>query len=171
MRVLSTLSPQINAQPTLTPTIHDKTAPNPQDCPGYKASSVASTSSGFTADLNIAGPNCQAFGNDITNLVLEVNYQAKERLNIRIYPKYIAPANSSWFILPANIVDRPQWDGKTTANSSDLMFDWSNDPSFQFKISRTSTGEELFSTYGHVIVYEDQFLELATNMVEVREIR
>jgi alpha-glucosidase len=119
--------------------------------------------------LNIAGANCQAFGNDIANLVLEVNYQAKERLNIRIYPKYIAPANSSWFILPANIVDQPQWDGKTTAKSSDLNFDWSNDPSFQFKISRASTGEELFSTYGHVIVYEDQFLELVTNMVEVRE--
>jgi len=100
-------------------------------------------------------------------LVLEVNYQAKERLNVRIYPKYIAPANSSWFILPASIVDQPQWDGKTNAGSSDLKIDWINDPSFQFKISRTSTGEELFSTYGHVIVYEDQFLELVTNMVPV----
>ena len=41
----------------------------------------------------------------------------------------------------------------------------SNEPTFQFKISRSSTGEQLFSTYGHVIVYEDQFLELVTNMV------
>lgn len=32
-------------------------------------------------------------------------------------------------------------------------------------MSRSSTGEELFSTYGHVLVYEDQFLELVTNMV------
>ncbi|KAF2113536.1 hypothetical protein BDV96DRAFT_601038 [Lophiotrema nucula] len=34
-----------------------------------------------------------------------------------------------------------------------------------FRISR-ATGEELFSTYGHVIVYEDQYLELVTKMVE-----
>ena len=32
-------------------------------------------------------------------------------------------------------------------------------------MKRKSTGEELFSTYGHIIVYEDQFLELVTNMV------
>lgn len=128
---------------------------------------MSQTSSGFTAALTIAGANCQAFGNDIADLVLEVNYQVKERLNVRIYPKYIGGANSSWFILPADLVDQPGSDGKTTANSSDLKFDWSNDPSFQFKVSRSSTGEELFSTYGHVIVYEDQFLELVTNMVEV----
>jgi alpha-glucosidase len=42
----------------------------------------------------------------------------------------------------------------------------SNDPTFQFKVSRTSNGEELFSTYGYVLVYEDQFLELKTSMVE-----
>lgn len=41
----------------------------------------------------------------------------------------------------------------------------SDSPSFQFNVSRTSTGEQLFSTWGHVLVYEDQFLELATNMV------
>jgi alpha-glucosidase len=102
-------------------------------------------------------------------LTLEVSYQAKERLNVRIYPKHIAPANSSWFILPAHIVDQPEWDGKTTADTSDLKYEWSNDPSFQFRVSRASTGEELFSTYGHVIVFEDQFLELVTNMVDVSE--
>lgn len=151
----------------MTPTIYDNSAPDPQACPGYKASNVANTNSGFTADLTIAGANCQAFGNDIANLVLEVNYQAKERLNVRIYPKNIAPANSSWYILPSYLVPQPQWDGKTNAGSSDLKFDWSNDPSFQFKISRCSTGEELFSTYGFKIVYEDQFLELKTSMVDV----
>lgn len=161
------MSPQINALPSLTPTIYDETAPDAQGCPGYTASNVANSKSGFTADLTIAGANCQAFGNDIADLVLEVNYQAKERLNVRMYPKNISPANSSWFILPSNIVDQPEWDEKTTADSSDLKFDWSNNPSFQFKVSRRSTGEELFSTYGHVIVYEDQFLELVTNMVEV----
>lgn len=166
-RVIPTLSPQINALPSLTPTVYDNNAPDPQACPGYKASNVAENDHGFTADLTIAGANCQAFGNDIADLILEVSYQAKERLNVRIYPKNIAPANSSQYILPADLVDQPEWDGKTNSNCSDLAFSWSNDPSFQFKILRVSTGEELFSTYGHVIVYEDQFLELVTNMVDV----
>lgn len=167
-RVIPTLSPQINALPSLTPTIYDESAPDPQACPGYKASDVAENDHGFTADLTIAGANCQAFGNDIADLTLEVSYQAKERLNVRIYPKNIAPENSTQYILPAHLVEQPDWDGKTNANCSDLAFTWSNDPTFQFKVSRVSTGEELFSTYGHVIVFEDQFLELVTNMVDVR---
>nr|OQO24766.1 hypothetical protein B0A51_07791 [Rachicladosporium sp. CCFEE 5018] len=165
-RVLSTLSTQINAAPSLTPTILDNSAPDPQACPGYKASNVANNAQGFTADLTIAGANCQAFGNDIADLTLEVSYQAKSRLNVRVYPKHIALQNSTQYILPANLVQQPTGDGKTTASSSDLKFEWSNDPTFQFKVSRSSTGEELFSTYGHVLVFEDQFVELVTNMVD-----
>lgn len=165
--MIPTLAPQINALPSLTPTIYDDSAPDSQKCPGYKASNVAENDHGFTADLTIAGANCQAFGNDVADLTLEVSYQTKERLNVRVYPRYLAPENSTQYILPDKLVDQPDWDGKTNANNSDLTFEWSNDPSFQFKVSRCSTGEELFSTFGHVIVYEDQFLELVTNMVDV----
>lgn len=166
-RIIPTLAPQINALPSLTPTIRDNDAPDPQDCPGYKASNLVENEYGFTADLAIAGANCQAFGNDIAHLTLEVSYQSKERLNVRIYPADIAPEQHTWYILPADVVDQPEWDGKTNANSSDLSFEWDNDPSFQFRVLRSSTKEELFSTYGHVIVYEDQFLEVVTNMVDV----
>jgi|SRR5690242_3218478 len=166
-RVIPTLPPQINALPSLIPTIYDDSAPDSQECPGYKAFNVAENDHGFTADLTIAGANCQAFGNDIVDLTLEVSYQAKERLNVRIYPRDIAPENKTQYILPADLVNQPEWDGKANAACSDLSFEWSNDPSFQFKVLRTSTGEELFSTYGHVIVYEDQFIELVTNMVDV----
>ncbi|KAF1973746.1 hypothetical protein BU23DRAFT_639650 [Bimuria novae-zelandiae CBS 107.79] len=123
------------------------------------------TGHGFTADLTITRPNCHAFGNDIADLLLEVQYQTKERLNLRIYPKHIAPVNSSWFILPDHVVDQPKWDRQTDPDSSNLCLEWSNDPTFQFRVKRKSTGEELFSTYGHVIVYVNQFLELVTNMV------
>lgn len=78
---------------------------------------------GFTADLTIAGNNCQAYGNDIADLTLEVSYQAKERLNVRIHPKHIAAANIFWFILPAHIVDQSEWDEKTTADTSDLKLE------------------------------------------------
>ena len=49
---------------------------------------------------------------------------------------------------------------------NDLVFEWSNDPSFQFQVSRKATGDVIFSTYGHKLVYQNQFLELATSMVE-----
>ncbi|KAI7460361.1 putative alpha-glucosidase AgdA [Hortaea werneckii] len=165
-RVLPTLDPQISAAPSLTPTIYDDSAPDPQQCPGYKASNVEEKSNGFSADLNIAGPNCQAFGNDIAALTLEVQYQTKHRLNVKIHPRYISDSNYTTYMLSPDLVMQPEADGETTIETSDLKFTWSNTPSFQFKITRTSTDEELFSTYGHVIVFEDQFIELKTNMVD-----
>lgn len=106
------------------------------------------------------------FGNEINDLILEVSYQAKGRLNVKIQPKYIGATNQSWFLLDDQFLRIPEWDGQTTQKSSDLKFTWSNDPTFQFAVSRASDDEEIFSTFGHVIVYEDQFIELETNMVD-----
>ncbi|KAK4985984.1 hypothetical protein LTR66_008016 [Elasticomyces elasticus] len=166
-RTIPSLTPQIDAAPSLVPAIYDPTAPNAQAiCPGYKASNVVNTTQGFTADLTIAGPACSAYGNDIADLTLAVEYQAKQRLSVKIYPRHLAPHNTSLYILPAFLTPEPSGDGSTTAATSDLSFTWSNEPSFQFKVSRVSNGEEIFSTYGYKIVFEDQFLELVTNMVK-----
>lgn len=128
---------------------------------------MAENDHGFSADLTLAGTPCQVFGNDIPDLTLEVSYQAKERLNVRIYPAYLNPANASEYVLDARLVRQPEWDEQTCKEGSDLVFEWSNEPSFQFKVTRRGDGEELFSTYGHVLVFEDQFLELVTGMREV----
>lgn len=45
-------------------------------CPGYAASNVVTTATGLTADLTLAGTACNAYGNDIQNLTLMVNYDA-----------------------------------------------------------------------------------------------
>lgn len=45
-------------------------------CPGYSASNVQTTSSGLTADLSLAGPACNSYGNDIESLKLSVNYDS-----------------------------------------------------------------------------------------------
>jgi hypothetical protein len=63
-------------------------------------------------------------GNDIADLVLEVQYQTKERLNVKIYPKHITPETSAQYILPASIVSMPTWDGSTSEKTSDLELDW-----------------------------------------------
>lgn len=46
----------------------------------------------------------------------------------------------------------------------DLLFEYKNSPSFQFQILRSSRKEVIFSTYGKKLVYQNQFLELATAM-------
>lgn len=45
-------------------------------CPGYSASNVQTTTSGLTADLSLAGPACNAYGTDIQDLTLAVNYDS-----------------------------------------------------------------------------------------------
>jgi alpha-glucosidase len=144
----------------------DPTAPNAQDeCPGYKASNVKETSNSITADLAIAGQGCNVYGNDITDLSLTVEYQSKERLAVRITPKHLAPSNESLYLLSSDFTPQPGFEDGCSKDTSDLTFTWTNDPSFQFRIARASSGEVIFDTYGHKIVFEDQFLELVTNMV------
>ncbi|KAF2214390.1 glycoside hydrolase family 31 protein [Cercospora zeae-maydis SCOH1-5] len=153
--------------PTVLPTIHDTSAPDAQkECPGYKAWSVATTEHGFTAGLAIAGKPCNVFGVDIPDLTLQVSHQTASRLRVTILPTYTGPENTTWFELGDDFVAQPSWDGSTTTKTSHLQFEWSNEPSFQFSVSRRQNGEVLFSTFGHKIVYEDQFHELITNMVD-----
>jgi hypothetical protein len=46
--------------------------------PGYSASNVQFTDTGLTADLTLAGPATNTYGNDIENLKLSVNYDTGE---------------------------------------------------------------------------------------------
>lgn len=123
------------------------------------------TSAGVTADLTLAGSPCNVYGNDIVDLVLSVQYQSQARLAVSILPKYLAPSNESLYILSETLTPRPASKSDCTDSASDLIFTWSNTPTFQFKISRRDSGEVIFSTYGSQLVFEDQFLELVTSMV------
>jgi alpha-glucosidase len=152
----------------ILPNVEDPQAVNVQDvCPGYKASDVASTSNGFTANLDIAGPACNVYGNDIANLTLSVEYQAADRLHIQIQPRYIGAENETWFILPESIIPQPRVaaEGNGAANS-DLEVTWTNDPTFSFTVIRKATSDVLFTTNGSVLVYADQFIEFASPLPE-----
>ena len=163
-RPIPTLSASVDNAPNQVPNILDPMALIAQDvCPGYKASNVVTTAHGYAADLTLAGDACNVYGNDIIDLSLVVEYQSKERLSVKILPRYLVVSNTSQYILPAYLTGLPGVDEGTTLTDNDLNFTWSNDPSFQFSVSR---GEEvIFSTFGSVIVFEDQFLELITSMV------
>jgi alpha-glucosidase len=156
----------INYAPSVTPNVLDPVAPNAQNvCPGYKASNVKETSDGITADLTLAGDECNVYGNDINDLILSVEYQSKERLAVSITPKHLAPSNESLYILSSHLTPKPTILYGSCKETSNLAFVWTNEPSFQFRVTRVSSGEVIFDTYGHKIVFEDQFLELVANMV------
>lgn len=151
---------------TIIPNIHDPEAVNAQNvCPGYKASNVAETPLGLTADLILAGDSCNAYGTDIEALSLVVEYQAADRLHIEILPKYIGQGNQSWFVLPDVLVPKPRAEDDVKAQS-DLDFSWNNEPTFAFKVTRKRTGDVLFSTEGSKLVYEDQFIEFESSLPE-----
>ncbi|KAL2799144.1 glycosyl hydrolases family 31-domain-containing protein [Aspergillus keveii] len=156
----------IDVGATLIANIDDPEAVNAQSvCPGYKASNVLHTSSGFSASLELVGEPCNVYGTDVRSLTLEVQFQDTDRLNIQILPTYVDASNASWFILPEDLVPRP------TAipgfsDSSDFSVTWSNEPSFNFQVARRATGEALFDTAGSVLVFEDQFIEFVTSLPE-----
>lgn len=44
-------------------------------CPGYSASNIRTSSNGLTASLKLAGQACNAYGTDLSELVLQVEYE------------------------------------------------------------------------------------------------
>jgi alpha-glucosidase len=149
------------------PTIKDPMAKDAQKiCPGYLAKNVKKSDTGITATLQLNGKHCQAYGNDIDTLALSVSYQAQDRLNVKIQPANIPDKEYWWYILPEFFTPSPPTEpgqGNATLNN-DLSFYWNNDPTFNFRVVRDSTGDVLFDTSGNKLVYEDQFIEFVTHM-------
>ncbi|KAI1124057.1 glycoside hydrolase family 31 protein [Nemania abortiva] len=151
---------------SIIPNVRDPSALDPQSvCPGYKASNVAETPLGLTADLILAGDPCNVYGTDIEALSLVVEYQATDRLHVEILPKYIGQDNQSWFVLPEVLLSKPEAE-EDTKPQSDLDFSWTNEPTFSFTVTRKSIGDVLFTTENSQIVYEDQFIEFASSLPE-----
>ncbi|KAL1599352.1 hypothetical protein SLS59_006369 [Nothophoma quercina] len=147
------------------PNIQDPQAVNAQDvCPGYKASQLQETDGGISAVLTLAGAPCNVYGNDVDVLNLKVEYQSKDRLAVNISPAYLDASNSSYYILPESLIPRPQ--AEDSHKDLDLAFDWGDDPSFWFTVTRQSTGDVIFTTKGTHLVYEDQFVEFVNTLPE-----
>ena len=162
-RPIFTVQADADSGLNVLPNVKDPEAvPAQSICPGYIATNVRHTSAGLSADLNLAGPPCHAYGNDIANLSLTVEHQAHDRLSIRIEPRYTGPENETWFKLPEALVNRPTGSGVKTEAWSRLKFSWSNTPTFSFNVTRRETNDVLFTTAGSVLVYEDQFIEFVS---------
>lgn len=58
-------------------------------CPGYALTGVSETSSGFTADLRLAGTPCNVYGTDVQDLKLLVSYDSGLSHTNQISQSYI----------------------------------------------------------------------------------
>ncbi|KAI1851076.1 hypothetical protein JX266_003741 [Neoarthrinium moseri] len=126
-------------------------------CPGYKASNVQISSSGLTAELTLAGPACDAYGTDLTDLTLEVSYDTETRLHVKIQD-----VSNNVYQIPQSVFPRPQVGGSTAAQSA-LAFNYTEEP-FSFSVSRAQSGEVLFDTSAANMIFESQYLRLRTKL-------
>jgi alpha-glucosidase len=94
-RPVFTIPPSADEGAQLIPNIYDPQAVDAQVvCPGYKASGLEQGDRGLSATLTLAGSPCNAYGIDVEELDLTVEYQAKGRLAVNIVPKYLV--SGSW---------------------------------------------------------------------------
>lgn len=124
-------------------------------CPGYTASNVQSTATSLSADLTLAGPACNAYGDDLENLTLTVTYETATRLHV-----LIQDAENSVYQVPESVFPRPVSQG---VSNSTLSFQYTESP-FSFNVSRSDTGEVLFDSSAASLVFETQYLRLRTKL-------
>ncbi|KAG8742173.1 hypothetical protein FRC10_001929 [Ceratobasidium sp. 414] len=159
--ILTTLSILGTALSVPSPLEHDSgslaprqsAAPDPDGCKGYIAKNVKTTSHGLTAELNLAA-NCGIYGKDIEQLKLEVTYEDKSRIHVKI-----GDLAGKRYEVPELVFPRPT--SKVSSSSSDIVFKYVASP-FSFSVSRKKTGEVLFDTKGSTLVFEEQYLRLKT---------
>ncbi|XP_073198517.1 sucrase-isomaltase, intestinal-like [Lepidochelys kempii] len=92
------------------------------------------------------------FGNDISSVAMDVEFQTKDRLRFKIYDP-----NSQRFEVPLKI-ESPS----TAAADTSYDIEFINQPSFQFKIIRKSTGTVLWDTSLGDLIFSRQYLQITT---------
>ncbi|KAH6695232.1 alpha-glucosidase [Plectosphaerella plurivora] len=129
------------------------------DCKGYRVAKVHESKSSIEADLHLIGKGCAAYGPDIQNLTLLVEFQTDSRLHVLIQDK-----DAKRYRVPKEVFSYEDASSSSIASSdSDLKFEWKESP-FSFSVTRKSTGERLFDTHGNSLIFESQYLRLKTHL-------
>ncbi|KAF9218886.1 glycoside hydrolase family 31 protein [Gyrodon lividus] len=153
---------------------------NVTGCPGYTLNSLVESEQGLTAQLTLAGPACNAFGQDIAELTIEVIYQSSTTLHVKI-----SDTAKQQFTIPESVVARPPPPTESYTSASDLVFNYDPSP-FAFWITRRSESDAmpLFDTRisslppapipplnasdpstafdAFPLIFEDQYLQVAS---------
>ncbi|WBW74801.1 alpha-glucosidase [Schizosaccharomyces osmophilus] len=133
-----------------------------RNCPGYRALNVSESSNGVIATLALRGPACYAYGNDYSHLLLNVSYDTVDRIHVSISD---LEGKQFRFTNRSDVWDAPLYHDLTHPSNRSYSFLYNADP-FEFWVVRTTDGEVLFDTRGHSLIFQDQYIELTTNMVE-----
>ncbi|KAL4070257.1 glycoside hydrolase family 31 protein [Scleroderma citrinum] len=151
---------------------------NVSHCPGYTLASLNKSKYSLSAQLQLSGPACNAFGLDIADLTLEVSYQSQSTVHVKIYDsaqrQFTVPESMVEPPIPASFTDEP-----------DLVFNYESSP-FAFWITRRSdpAAMPIFDTRisslpptpippfnasdpstafdGFPLVFEDQYLQITS---------
>lgn len=116
---------------------------------GYQLVKQEETATGYMLDLEMQqkGP----FGEDITNLKVDVRLETQQRLHVKIFD-----GNNDRYEVP---VETPVVRKKSS--QQDYLVSFTHYP-FGFAVTRKSTGRVVFNSTAGAMVFEDQFLQLST---------
>ena len=131
-------------------------------CQGYNLTqaTVRDDNTGIDGTLKLIG-NCSAYGPDYQSLNLAVRYETNDRLRVRI-----TDAGGKAHVVPNDVQQWPEV-GQCTVDkdSCNLEFKWNADP-FSFSIVRKSDGDVIFDTTGQALIFEEQYLRVASKLAE-----
>jgi alpha-glucosidase len=129
--------------PLLSPTTNRTT------CTTYRVTSSAHSSrNALQLRLRSEDP-CSHYGRPIRDLVLETSYESPARLAVHLYD-----AQRTQIQIPPHVLVRPLNEALEEPQSA-LRFDYQNNP-FAFWITQKATGQVIFDTRGHTIIFEDE---------------
>ncbi|XP_037703405.1 sucrase-isomaltase, intestinal-like [Choloepus didactylus] len=94
------------------------------------------------------------FGNDISPIGMDIEYQTKNRLRFRIYDP-----NNKRFEVPLNIDSPPN-----APVDPDYEIEFLNNTSLYFRIIRKTTGTILWETSLGGLIFSNQFLQMTTTL-------
>lgn len=143
-------------------------------CPGYNASNVQTSDNGLKADLVLAGAACEVYGEDLTELTLQVTCETSKYMNVDAMRKnkltpdvddrihvVIQDQAKQVYQVPESVFPRPT--ESSSCNDSKLQFDYVKEP-FSFTLSRSGSGEVLFDTSAETLIFESQYVRLRTSL-------
>ncbi|KAF9581414.1 hypothetical protein BGW38_001583 [Lunasporangiospora selenospora] len=127
-------------------------------CKGYSVQSAKSTDHGWTLDLGLEG-SCQRFGQDLTGLRVDVDFETESRVRVKI----LDPTKARYEV-PEIALDSPESTARRTNVERSYAFNYTENP-FTFSVTRISTGEKIFDSNVaglDSLVFEDEYLEIST---------
>ena len=96
--------------------------------------------------------------NDVTSDGCSHTYSPETRIHLKI-----SDASSIRYEVPESVFPRPAVDPNVRPDAAQIKFTYTTAP-FSFNISRSCTGEVLFTTVNHVLIFEPQYLRLKTTL-------